>query len=79
MSRLLKRSLALAVLLCAASSAVSRRRRARFPAPWPNEKGALPGATVTARNVETDTSRTAQTDERGPLPLPEHAASATTR
>src|SRR5215207_8235451 len=36
-----------------------------------DEKGAaIPGATVTARNVETNTSRTAQSDSEGRYRLP---------
>jgi hypothetical protein len=56
----------LVVLLCVALSASAQSTTGSISGTVQDEKeAALPNATVTARNVETNTSRTAQTNEEG--------------
>src|SRR5919107_5554120 len=70
MSRSLRLALALAVLLFGAASA-SAQTTGTISGSVQNEKGeAIPGATVTVRHVETNTSQTAQTGDSGTYRFP---------
>ncbi len=71
MSRSLRLALALAVLLLGAALPAAAQTTGTITGSVQNEKGeAIPGATVTVRNVETNTSQTSQTGEQGTYRFP---------
>ncbi|HEU4595033.1 MAG TPA: carboxypeptidase regulatory-like domain-containing protein [Pyrinomonadaceae bacterium] len=77
MSRSLRLTLALAVLLLGLALPAAAQTTGTISGSVQNEKGeAIPGATVTARNVETNISQTAQTGDSGTYRFPNVAVGA---
>jgi len=71
LSKLKYLPLLLAALLCAAAPPARAQTTGNIAGTVQDEKGAaIPGASVTARNVETNFSRTAQTDDEGRYRFP---------
>src|SRR5687768_15064580 len=77
MSRSLRLTLTLVVLLCGAALPAAAQTTGTISGSVQNEKGeAIPGATVTVRNVETNTSQTGQTNDQGTYRFPNLAVGA---
>jgi hypothetical protein len=71
MSRSLRLALALAVLLVGSAVSAAAQTTGTISGSVQNEKGeAIPGATVTVRQVETNISQTAQTGDQGTYRFP---------